>query len=67
MNQTQQAQWTEAKWAIIGKLIAEHATSIEDEELERILLPCVGGKMLTPVAKAARDAGVFTFADVENF
>jgi hypothetical protein len=55
-------RWLEA---IIGKLSSSHATSLTDSELDRILLPCVCGPRLVPLAKKYRDEGVLKLTDIK--
>lgn len=59
----QAAEFEQAKrWLpqIKGKLLAENVSLLTDDELDRILSPCVAGNRLVPMAIMLRDAGLLT-------
>lgn len=49
---------------IIGRMRAEGAHDVSDDEIERTLRDCVSGRKLIAIARRLRDAGLLTPADV---
>ena len=52
------------KKEIRGRLRAEYARSLSDEELKRCLKDCVWGHILIPLAKKYRDNGDLSVNDI---
>lgn len=49
--------------AIWGRLMAENASDLSDETIDRIMSCCVGGTWLPVAAKMLREAGLLELTD----
>ena len=56
---TTQSYWEKYGDSIIGRMMAEGATSNSDVEISRCLSGCVAGALLMETARAAREDGLF--------
>ena len=56
---TTRSYWGNYGDAIIGRMMAEGATSNSDVEISRCLSGCVAGALLMETARAAREDGLF--------
>lgn len=54
------------RMAIISRMHAEEATSVDDAEIVRTLAPCVCGSMLIEAATLLRDGGQLSAADLST-
>jgi hypothetical protein len=64
MDKEHEKYFTKYRADIIGRMVAERAESLSDEEIKRCFADCVCGCWLAPVAMHARDLGMFTLDDL---
>ena len=48
------------------KLTVESAANLSDNELKRILSPCVGGHLLLPLAIDYRNKGILEYSEIKD-